>query len=300
MSSSNPIRTNSKYNRSNSANSRNHSKFNEPVSSNNDKCIDNDTPSKRRKLNIQSQSDALQFDKVHGTYTSLTPDCTNSAMMKIEETPRLDPNDPVQCRRIQQRHRLIEKGKNTVGYDNFCRTVPKGKRKRNSLNHPATPDHKADIPNRRWFGLVSAWRRSLHQFDPPDMDVKADKTTELEGIMAGVSVKPLSGNVKNYVKSQTIREIQINEASNHPQTKGLVEFGDSDKLKTTDDDASNLEFNNILTSGFDIQVQECNDKTKRISNGSDSVSEAEGMLVSHHSHDDILIESADDSDDDLL
>lgn len=132
------------------------------------------------------------------------------------------------------------------------------------------------------------------------MDVKADKTTELEGIMAGVSVKPLSGNVKNYVKSQTIREIQINEASNHPQTKGLVEFGDSDKLKTTDDDASNLECNNILTSGFDIQVQECNDKTKRISNGSDSVSEAEGMLVSHHSHDDILIESADDSDDDLL
>eukprot|EP00546_Thalassionema_frauenfeldii_P020313 CAMPEP_0178895248 /NCGR_PEP_ID=MMETSP0786-20121207/479_1 /TAXON_ID=186022 /ORGANISM="Thalassionema frauenfeldii, Strain CCMP 1798" /LENGTH=103 /DNA_ID=CAMNT_0020565453 /DNA_START=299 /DNA_END=610 /DNA_ORIENTATION=- len=32
-----------------------------------------------------------------------------------------------------------------------------------------TPDHTLDIPTKRWQGLVKAWRKALHQYDPPDL-----------------------------------------------------------------------------------------------------------------------------------
>jgi len=64
---------------------------------------------------------------------------------------------------------MIMFGKNTVGYDEYIKQVPKHKRKVRSMDHPSTPDYKADIPTKRWQGLVKAWRKALHTFDPPDL-----------------------------------------------------------------------------------------------------------------------------------
>lgn len=87
----------------------------------------------------------------------------------------LDPVDPVHARRMQQRRRMVLLGKNTAGYEEYTKQVPKHKRRPRSMKHPATPDHQKDIPNKRWQGLVKAWRRALHQYDPPDL-IKAETT----------------------------------------------------------------------------------------------------------------------------
>ena len=64
---------------------------------------------------------------------------------------------------------MVMFGKNTAGYDEYCKQVPREKRRLRCLEHPQTPPHTLDIPNRRWQGMVKAWRRALHKFDPPDL-----------------------------------------------------------------------------------------------------------------------------------
>ena len=69
---------------------------------------------------------------------------------------KLDPAIPQEAQRMKTRYKMIQKGKNTAGYDEYKRLVPVNKRRRIAM-HPQTPDHTLDIPNRRWQGLVKAW-----------------------------------------------------------------------------------------------------------------------------------------------
>lgn len=66
--------------------------------------------------------------------------------------------------RIQQRRKQIAFGKNTLGYMRYISEIPLDERRN---HHPRTPDPIADIPKRRFDGLVKAWRRSLHEWEPP-------------------------------------------------------------------------------------------------------------------------------------
>ena len=66
--------------------------------------------------------------------------------------------DPTQFqRRIEQRRRAIQHGKNTAGYDEYIKEVPKNQRRPRSMKHPSTPDHTLEIPTKRWQGLIKAW-----------------------------------------------------------------------------------------------------------------------------------------------
>ena len=92
--------------------------------------------------------------------TSTDDAAAAASRMKLDnptDFPNLDSSDPVQARRIQQRRRMILLGKNTAGYEEYIKQVPKHKRRIRSMKHPATPDHQKDIPNKRWTGLVKAW-----------------------------------------------------------------------------------------------------------------------------------------------
>ena len=94
------------------------------------------------------------------TATATSTDAAAAARMKLDnptDFTNLDPSDPVQARRMQQRRRMILLGKNTAGYEEYIKQVPKHKRRLRSMKHPATPDHQKDIPNKRWTGLVKAW-----------------------------------------------------------------------------------------------------------------------------------------------
>lgn len=71
--------------------------------------------------------------------------------------PKLDLSNPDHARRSQQRLKAVSKGKNTPGYANYTKTIPQESRRLRSMETPMTPDHKADIPNKRWQGMLKAW-----------------------------------------------------------------------------------------------------------------------------------------------
>jgi hypothetical protein len=80
--------------------------------------------------------------------------------LKIDIDPEflpLDPSNEIHARRIEQRRKMISLGKNTTGYAEYLKQVPKDKRRQRSMKTPMTPEHKVDIPNKRWTGLVRAW-----------------------------------------------------------------------------------------------------------------------------------------------
>ena len=82
--------------------------------------------------------------------------------------------------RVLTREKQVSYGKNTLSYDAYRETVPLEDRK---ISDPWTPDAKANIPNKRWLGMVKAWRKGLHRFDGggqqgADTQVGGDKGEE--------------------------------------------------------------------------------------------------------------------------
>ena len=123
---------------------------------------------KRKKQQQKNKSCLPSSQRPVNTKKIISPDETTTVPMEAE-VPKLDPNNPEHARRIRQRRRQVLFGKNTAGYEEYVKKVPRHKRKFKSLEHPQTPDHLADMPTKRWQGQLNAWRRSLHKFDPPDL-----------------------------------------------------------------------------------------------------------------------------------
>lgn len=73
---------------------------------------------------------------------------------------------------LERRQKQIDYGKNTLGYENYMKQVPRDKR---TKDHPKTPPKHIKYSRRAWDGLVKVWRKQLHCFDPdakPDADVE--------------------------------------------------------------------------------------------------------------------------------
>ena len=70
---------------------------------------------------------------------------------------KMDPSDPQNARRIAQRRKTIAKGKNTTGYTEYIKQVPKEMRLPRCTETPSTPDPTVDMSNGRFLGLVRAW-----------------------------------------------------------------------------------------------------------------------------------------------
>ena len=105
----------------------------------------------------------------------VSPDLsTSTAPETHEELHKLNPSVDVHARRIHQRRRqvnfgkkggicvlpllphvcaltnIFNEGKNTIGYEEYIKQVPKHRRKPRCPDHPQTPDYTLDIPARRW------------------------------------------------------------------------------------------------------------------------------------------------------
>lgn len=76
--------------------------------------------------------------------------------------------EPLDDKKIAYRKAQVELGKQTAGYKAYLAAVPKEARNphRKYGKHPVTPDAHEEMGKKRWTGLVSAWRRSLHAWDP--------------------------------------------------------------------------------------------------------------------------------------
>uniref|UniRef100_A0A182YGK2 Histone RNA hairpin-binding protein RNA-binding domain-containing protein n=2 Tax=Anopheles stephensi TaxID=30069 RepID=A0A182YGK2_ANOST len=64
---------------------------------------------------------------------------------------------------LVRRQKQIDYGKNTLGYENYIKQVPKHTR---TKEHPTTPQKHLKYSRRAWDGLIRVWRKQLHCFDP--------------------------------------------------------------------------------------------------------------------------------------
>lgn len=94
---------------------------------------------------------------------------TNSSVSRSSEPSTDD-------RRLEQRQKQVEYGKNTIGYDRYISLVPKHARKKGD---PVTPDRNLKCSKRCWDGLVRAWRRNLHVYDPTSSHESSSETLPL-------------------------------------------------------------------------------------------------------------------------
>eukprot|EP00180_Rhodochaete_pulchella_P003882 Plantae.Rhodophyta-Rhodochaete_pulchella.ctg70992.p1 GENE.Plantae.Rhodophyta-Rhodochaete_pulchella.ctg70992~~Plantae.Rhodophyta-Rhodochaete_pulchella.ctg70992.p1 ORF type:complete len:172 (-),score=32.31 Plantae.Rhodophyta-Rhodochaete_pulchella.ctg70992:589-1029(-) len=77
--------------------------------------------------------------------------------------------------RLAQRQKQIDYGKNTIGYDEYIRMVPRDGRTR---DHPLTPVKEQKCSKRSWDGQVRKWRNMLHAYDPPAPADNRDENEE--------------------------------------------------------------------------------------------------------------------------
>lgn len=68
--------------------------------------------------------------------------------------------------RVRQRQKQIAFGKRTKGYAAYTEHVERTAR---APHHPRTPDPYSAASKKAWDAECQAWRRKLHQWDPPDV-----------------------------------------------------------------------------------------------------------------------------------
>ncbi|KAJ3363491.1 Oocyte-specific histone RNA stem-loop-binding protein 2 [Allomyces javanicus] len=89
------------------------------------------------------------------------------------ERPKLGSAPASWDRRLAQRQKQIDYGKNTIGYQNFTTTIPRHKRRRTD---PHTPDKNQECSTRSWVGQLRRWRRQLHRWDQGPLPTGASGT----------------------------------------------------------------------------------------------------------------------------
>jgi len=119
---------------------------------------------KTKTTTKQQQQQRRHYLKFHSSSCEVGSDFHRRSQTVFD---KIDPS--VGAQKLCQRQKQIEKGKNTVGYDEYRRRVPFDQRIPRNMDTPSTPDHSLDIPNRQWNGMVRAWRIALHKYDPKDL-----------------------------------------------------------------------------------------------------------------------------------
>lgn len=126
-----------------------------------------------KRLHSNQKQKQPDHKKIRMASTSMSTSASSSASVTTLDATthfdKLDPSNPQQKHKMQQRLKAIHKGKNTPGYHAYRKTVDCRERMPRSMITPSTPDHTLDIPNKRWEGMVKSWRKALHHYDPPEL-----------------------------------------------------------------------------------------------------------------------------------
>lgn len=139
-------------------------------------------------VSLSPESTPREKEREHAQEVMMTPDVPKTQALKESkqtdtgsvETDHLNGDSPVSFqytppklaskpsteretdpRRLAQRQKQIDLGKNTMGYQNYIAAFPK----RSSRNRSRTPDIHAAVSKRCFDGKIKAWRRALHKYD---------------------------------------------------------------------------------------------------------------------------------------
>lgn len=85
---------------------------------------------------------------------------SNSPIKTPQKPKKAYENNPII---LARRQKQIDYGKNTIGYDNYVKSVPRNERQ---TSDPMTPNKYMKYSRRAWDGLIKQWRLRLHKFDP--------------------------------------------------------------------------------------------------------------------------------------
>ncbi|GHP03095.1 hypothetical protein PPROV_000185000 [Pycnococcus provasolii] len=91
------------------------------------------------------------------------------------------------ARRLAQRQKQIDFGKNTRGYERYSALVPREKRK---FDNPWTPDKTAPCSKRAFDGRIRKWRRELHKYDEEANADDGDELAPVDNVASAMGVPP--------------------------------------------------------------------------------------------------------------
>eukprot|EP01134_Creolimax_fragrantissima_P000672 CFRG0672T1 len=124
------------------------------------------------------QSNSLKYDHDDQNvpaYRTLWGDEPESSASRWRSKPEVKNKELSLEGKIAYRQKQIDFGKNTIGYDNYIKAVPKHRRQKRNPKHPQTPDKGAHMSTKRFASHLKIWRKSLHQYD----HVKSTKQTSI-------------------------------------------------------------------------------------------------------------------------
>ena len=118
--------------------------------------ISADTKRKKRKLDFTSSKQEVSVS-IANTSVDMVCDNENTKHVKNRPSQSTIGSGRDRMKSIEQRKKMITYGKNTVGYDEYLRRVPRLDRNIRNPDHPQTPDPLKDMSWRRFKGQVSVW-----------------------------------------------------------------------------------------------------------------------------------------------
>ena len=109
-----------------------------------------------RKRGCSNDGKAVSRESVFGT--AVVPNLD----VEVEDDPR----------RLEQRQKQIDYGKNTIGYQRYVVEVPRRARGRSM---PWTPDIKTKTSKRGFDSMMSRWRTALHKWEEDNPPASTDR-----------------------------------------------------------------------------------------------------------------------------
>lgn len=132
-----------------------------------------DKKSKQRKSSDEDSADE-ESDKKRSRKRFCTERVSESSSNCSSVPNKEFETDP---QTLERRQKQIDYGKNTIGYDNYIKQVPKQERTR---DHPKTPPKHLKYSRRAWEGLIKSWRKKLHTFDPSNNDDEEEEAEDVQ------------------------------------------------------------------------------------------------------------------------
>ncbi|RWS27046.1 histone RNA hairpin-binding protein-like isoform X1 [Leptotrombidium deliense] len=168
---------------------------------------------------VKSEADALKKEKACNSRNAMSSPIKRRRMEFETDLRNLD-----------RKQKQIDYGKNTIGYQNYLKSVPKFKRTHNDMN---TPNKYYKYSRRSWDQQIKIWRKFLHKYDPPELHDVSEIDMDVSDFMSDITFSsPTHSRSEKSGKSSPFSIVSMDEFP--PLTPDLILSPDRKKEKTAE------------------------------------------------------------------